>query len=191
MFTLYHIPKIFSIHWKTFLFYWVRTRGGCNCHISGRACNSELNLILFGKCLDIEVAKFTILHICVSTLTVPIFRGDNYTLFLWGKCRNMMIFAEDIPLHFTNWCFPTYQACCLSTISTNSRFFQLAWGSRLYAVHFSPKFWPKITLFATLLRRHCRGAVGNMISELARYIPNQVNAFLLDQVTFSVRNMLK
>lgn len=30
-----------------------------------------------------------------------------------------------------------------------------------------------------------------MITELARYIPNQVNAFLLDQVTFSVRNMLE
>ena len=38
----------------------------------------------------------------------------------------------------------------------------------VYGVFSLPQFWPKIALFRPILRRHCKGALENIVYEVVR-----------------------
>ena len=124
----------------------------------------------------------------MSTFSLPSFGSTTYTLFLEAKSKNMMIFAEHIALLFMKWCYTTSQAWCNFTTTTITTPFPLLGGEMKYCLFSCIQFWPEIPHFPQILRRHCKGALPNMIFEVVLPLPYEVNAFQLNQSTFSLIN---
>ena len=115
--------------------------------------------------LDYDVRFFV--NLCVLPKDLSIFIMKNvsfYSITNWGGCNG-----------------------CVS--GKNSRYFQVFGPYKVFFCTSQPKFRPKIALLRPLLRRHCKGAVGNIISDIVRYQPYQVHACLPKQSTYLVRNM--
>ena len=115
--------------------------------------------------LDYDVRFFV--NLCVLPIDSSIF-----------TIRNVSFYSV------TNW-----GAAMVMSVEKNSRYFQVFGPYKVLFCTSQPKFRPKIVLLFTLLRRHCKGAVGNIISDIVRYQPYQVHACLPKQSTYLVKNM--